>query len=166
MARDKQKPPHPVLFLLDEFAALGYLESIETAMGLMRCYGVKLWLILQDLPQLQGLYAKKWESFIANSGAIQAFGVNDRETASYLSDLAGKRTIVVSSQTEKQKWDEHNSRNINTTGRGLILPDEIMRMGDDEQLLFVQGQNPMRIKKIRYYLEGLFKKKADRTPYL
>lgn len=40
------------LFMLDEFAALGQLEMVQTAMGLMRGYGVKLWPILQDLSQL------------------------------------------------------------------------------------------------------------------
>lgn len=49
MARDHIKPKKPVLFLLDEFAALGRLEVISTAAGLMRGYGVKLWPILQDI---------------------------------------------------------------------------------------------------------------------
>lgn len=36
----------PTLFLLDEFAALGRLETVERAMGLMAGYGLQLWPIL------------------------------------------------------------------------------------------------------------------------
>ncbi|MEI6318791.1 MAG: type IV secretory system conjugative DNA transfer family protein, partial [Pseudomonadota bacterium] len=43
MARSSAKPAEPVLYLLDEFAALGYLAPVERAMGLMAGYGVQLW---------------------------------------------------------------------------------------------------------------------------
>src|SRR3546814_17716576 len=43
MARSAVKPARPVLFLLDEFAALGRLEPVERAMGLMAGYGLQLW---------------------------------------------------------------------------------------------------------------------------
>jgi type IV secretion system protein VirD4 len=43
LARSSAQPPAPVLFLLDEFAALGRLEPVERAMGLMAGYGVQLW---------------------------------------------------------------------------------------------------------------------------
>lgn len=45
----------PALFLLDEFAALGRLEAVERAMGLMAGYGLQLWPILQDMSQLRDL---------------------------------------------------------------------------------------------------------------
>jgi hypothetical protein len=49
----------PTLFLLDEFAALGRLEAVERAMGLMAGYGLQLWPILQDLSQLRDLYGTR-----------------------------------------------------------------------------------------------------------
>jgi type IV secretion system protein VirD4 len=49
------KPATPVLFLLDEFAALGRpLAPVERAMGLMAGSGVQMWPILQDVHQLRG----------------------------------------------------------------------------------------------------------------
>ena len=58
LARSPVIPPAPVLFLLDEFAAaLGRLEPVERAMGLMAGFGVQLWPILQDLHQLRGTTA-------------------------------------------------------------------------------------------------------------
>lgn len=43
LAQDRTRPEKPVLLMLDEFAALSRLQMVETAMGLMRGYGVKLW---------------------------------------------------------------------------------------------------------------------------
>jgi type IV secretion system protein VirD4 len=56
LARAPASPARPVLFLLDEFAALGRLEPVERAMGLMAGYGIQLWPILQDVHQLRALY--------------------------------------------------------------------------------------------------------------
>ncbi|PKP67870.1 MAG: hypothetical protein CVT83_07705, partial [Alphaproteobacteria bacterium HGW-Alphaproteobacteria-5] len=50
--RGTQSLRTPTLFLLDEFAALGRLEAVERAMGLMAGYGLQLWPILQDMSQL------------------------------------------------------------------------------------------------------------------
>ena len=52
LARSPARPAAPVLFLLDEFAALGGLEPVERAFGLMAGYGLQLWPILQDMHQL------------------------------------------------------------------------------------------------------------------
>lgn len=40
LARVGTASPRPPLFLLDEFAALGRLDPVERAMGLMAGYGV------------------------------------------------------------------------------------------------------------------------------
>ena len=53
MARYPARPERPVLFLLDEFAALVRLEPVERAMGLMAGYRLQLWSILQDMHQLR-----------------------------------------------------------------------------------------------------------------
>jgi type IV secretory pathway TraG/TraD family ATPase VirD4 len=85
----------PVLFLLDEFAALGRLKSIETAIGYMAGFGVQLWPFIQDVSQLRDLYPHRWESFMANAGVLQAFGVNDTNTAEIISRSLGTTTVTL-----------------------------------------------------------------------
>jgi type IV secretion system protein VirD4 len=85
LARSPVVPPTPVLFLLDEFAALGRLEPVERAMGLMAGFGVQLWPILQDLHQLRGTYGIHAGTFLANAGLVQVFNVNDIDTAEWVS---------------------------------------------------------------------------------
>src|SRR5215467_4996964 len=67
MERTDVKPPAPVLFVLDEFPVLGHIQAIETAAGLMAGFGVKLWVILQNIGQLERYYKDTWETFVANS---------------------------------------------------------------------------------------------------
>ena len=84
-----------VLFMLDEFAALGHLQIIETVWALVRGYGIQIMPVLQDLNQLKGLYGERWETFIGMAGAMASFGPNDLTTSKWLSERAGDRTIPV-----------------------------------------------------------------------
>jgi type IV secretion system protein VirD4 len=151
LARDKRQPAQPVLFLLDEFAALGHLRPVEIAMGLLRGYGVKLWPILQDINQLKANYARTWESFIANAGAIQVFGCNDGSTADYISRLTGTTTAFTA--------------NNGSTARALFTPDEIRQLPSDNLLLLVQQQPPFWLNKPVYYRLPFLKGLYDPNPY-
>lgn len=158
LAQDRTRPEKPVLFMLDEFAALGRLQMVETAMGLMRGYGVKLWPILQDLSQLRANYREKWESFVANAGAIQVFGTNDQSTAQYFSQMAGMTTMQAESSNDA-------GSSYSRTGRPLFMPDEIRRIDRVNQLLFVQGMHPCMVGKAFYYDMSEFKGMFDPNPY-
>ncbi len=152
----------PALFLLDEFAALGRLEAVERAMGLMAGYGLQLWPILQDMSQLKDLYGERAGTFIANAGVQQVFGVNDFETAKWLSQMIGQETAGF--QTDSFKPGDGPSFSNNLTGRDLLTPDEIMQLPPDRQLLRVQGQATAIAQKLRYYADpefaGLFMPEA------
>jgi len=153
----------PALFLLDEFAALGRLEAVERAMGLMAGYGLQLWPILQDMSQLKDLYGDRANTFIANAGVQQVFGVNDFETAKWLSQMIGQETTGF--QTDSFKPGDNPSFSHNLTGRDLLTPDEIMQMPPNVQLLRVQGQPSALAQKLRYYADpefaGLFMPQAQ-----
>ncbi len=81
----------PVLFLLDEFYSLGKITLLEKAAGLMAGYGMRLWPIVQNLGQLQHMYPRNWETFIANAGVVQVFSTADMTTTNYLATKLGKR---------------------------------------------------------------------------
>ena len=165
IARDAERPQSasegrserltaPTLFLLDEFAALGRLEAVERAMGLMAGYGLQLWPILQDMSQLKDLYGERAGTFIANAGVQQVFGVNDFETAKWLSQMIGQETAGF--QTDSFKPGDGPSFSNNLTGRDLLTPDEIMQLPPDRQLLRVQGQATAVAQKLHYYADPEF----------
>lgn len=154
MSRDKTAPLHPVLYLLDEFAALGHLAPVERAMGLMAGYGVQLWPILQDIHQLRAAYGRHAGTFLSNAAVLQVFGVNDVETAELVGKTIGKADAVYTTQS----WAEgKTSTSEHISARDLINPDEIMRLPADRMILLRQGQRPVQAKKLRYFEDAEFR---------
>ena len=92
-AIENGKGEQATLFVLDEFYALGRLEMMSKAMGLLGGYGVRLYLVLQNLSQLQELYAENYQTFLANCGQTQVFATNDAGTADYFSKRLGQTMV-------------------------------------------------------------------------
>ena len=163
LVRAPGRPASPVLYLLDEFAALGHLAAVERAMGLLAGYGVQLWPILQDIHQLKATYGQKAGTFLSNAGVLQVFGVNDQESAKLISDLLGQSTVVF--QTTSRNLDSEDSGityGEQHTGRPLLTPDEVRRLPADAELLFLAGKAPHIAKKLAYYADPEFKGRFDK----
>lgn len=135
MGREPPASGRSVLFVMDEFAALGRLEAIEKAAGLMAGYGVKLWPILQDLGQIKRHYRESWETFLGNAGVLQFFANTDLTTLEWLSKRMGQTEIVRETEgrstsetsgrslSESQSKSEGGSRGVGTTEGVSIMPE-------------------------------------------
>jgi type IV secretion system protein VirD4 len=144
----------PVWFVLEEFATLGYMRSLETAAGFMAGFGVKLWSVLQDLAQLKTHYPKSWETFLGNAGVIQAFGNVDLETTDYLSKRLGQ-TIVIETQDVRVSASGmaqgDSGRREHVRQGHLLAPNEITRHFSREanrQLILVPGRPPIYMSRL------------------
>ena len=166
---DSRQPDYPVLFLLDECAALQRLEVLETAVGLMRGYGMKLWLIFQDLSQLKTIYGDNWATFISNSGVRQFFSVNDTVTADFVSQYIGTETREVFSET-LQPNQATRGGSLGVIQRPLVTPDEVRRLGKQNEILLYEGFKPIAAQKLTYYEDSEFKPanrpQFDGDPYI
>jgi len=112
---DKPACGHPVLFVLDEFAALGRMEAIEKAAGLMAGYGVKLMPVLQDLGQLKRHYRESWETFLGNAGVLQFFANADLTTLEWLSKRMGMVELIRETQGSSEASTTGLSRSQSET---------------------------------------------------
>ena len=164
LARSPAKPPSPVLFLLDEFAALGRLEPVERAFGLMAGYGLQLWAILQDMHQLKATYGERAGTFLSNAGVIQVFNVADVETASWVSKSMGSTTMATtytSTSTTANPGQWRHSHGVSTSTqlskRELLTPDEVMRLDASLALLLRPGGAPAAVRKVRYFEDPEFR---------
>lgn len=119
----------PVLFLLEEFFALGTMPAIEKAAGYAAGFGVKLWAILQDLQQLKSLYRTSWQTFLANAGAVQIFGASDRDTLEYASQAIGEYEVsrVTASVSTNTATGESQGSALHRYGSGMQGPFGWMR---------------------------------------
>lgn len=164
-----ERPPYNVLFLLDEFAQLGRMQAIEDAISLVRGYGARFWLLVQDLSQLKEVYPK-WQTFLANS-AKQFFGTADYETAKYVSDMLGQatieyRTVGDSSTTSLQGGGgSGQSSSQQLTGRSLLTPDEVMRYGSHRPIVLIQGELPYSLERLNYLHDTEYEGLADTNPF-
>ena len=164
LARAPASAERPVLFLLDEFAALGRLEPVERAMGLMAGYGIQLWPILQDVHQLRALYERRAGTFLSNAGVLQVFGVNDHDSAKLVSDLLGQETVVFETMSRAIDAEETGiSFGAQHIGRPLLTPDEVRTMHPERELLFLAGQRPIVAAKLKYYADREFAGRFDKA---
>lgn len=156
------QPAQPVLFLLDEMAALGKLSMVAQAYGLMAGFGIQLWGIVQDLSQLERIYGHGWQTFIGNSGVLQYFGSRDVTTAEYFSKLCGMQTVektsiskvitdtinhVVGGNGGGFSRSEGETTSTDTTQRPLMFPDELMVMRDQKEVVLIENYNPIAAHK-------------------
>ncbi|WP_441232121.1 type IV secretory system conjugative DNA transfer family protein [Tardiphaga sp. 215_C5_N2_1] len=149
MERDQTIPRHPVLLMLEEFAALGYMRPIEYAAGFMAGFGVRLWTILQDLSQLKTHFPKSWETFLGNAGILQTFAGADITTTEYISKLLGNTRIVDSRDvfvSGEARGQGDIGRRDHVENTRLLDPGEISHYFAREtnrQLIIVPGQPPI-----------------------
>lgn len=152
-----------VLFLLDEFANLGYMPDIAAAMSLGAGYGIQLWPFFQDFNQLESRYEQAAETFLGNAGITQTFTAADMTTARYFSERSGVKP--------------HWHKNLNLGGGGsmgegekpLFSPYDLLGLPADEQLIIKDGidQGIPAKKTIAYHKpESPFCKMADIDPTL
>jgi type IV secretion system protein VirD4 len=101
----------PVLFCLDEFAALGHMESIEAAAGQIAGFGVKLWPVIQDLTQLQRDYKAGWETFMGNAGLLTFFGNTDVTTTQHIATRLGDCEVIRPIESIAENWQTSSGSN-------------------------------------------------------
>ncbi|MBS0242720.1 MAG: type IV secretory system conjugative DNA transfer family protein [Proteobacteria bacterium] len=170
MERVKVKAPLPVLFVLDEFAVLGYMPSIETAAGLMAGFQVKLWLIVQNIGQLQRHYQHSWQTFVANAGVVTAFGVADTESLRVLSDFLGRTGIVTAHDSGASRDAQmHGARALQEDRREvpLLAEHELRRIfsrGEHRILILSVESEPFVARRLIYYDDPLFAGLFDPDP--
>lgn len=144
----------PVLFLLEEFAALGHMRSIETAASFMAGFGVKLWSVLQDFTQLKTHYPKSWETFLGNAGLIQAFGNSDLTTTEHLSKMLGSTQVteiqdIRVSASAMQHGDTGRREHLRHVR--LLEPNEItmwFARDTNRQLILMPGRPPIYMDRL------------------
>jgi type IV secretion system protein VirD4 len=125
---------HRLLLMLDEFPALGKLDILQESLAFLRGYGIKCYLICQDITQLKSReygYGSD-ESISSNCAVVNAFAPNRIETAEHLSKLTGQTTIVkeqITTSGHRASMLLGNvSRTTHEVQRPLLTPDECMRM--------------------------------------
>ena len=163
---------HRCLLMLDEFTSLGKLPIIEKAIAYIAGYGGKMYIIVQDTKQLNGVYGKE-NAIMANCHVRIAYAPNDPETADLLSKMTGQTTVVEKKVSiSGGKGGSSRSTSISETARPLLTADECMRLpgarknaegkvtAPGHMLIFTAGNSPIYGMQILYFLDPTFSQRA------
>lgn len=170
--RTTRAPDVPIVAMLDEFGNLGRIDAVRRAVTLAAGYGIRYWLIVQDLSQVENLYGKGWGTLFANADTKQLSGTNDLRTAKELSELTGDATVYSDSGNSGKTLDSAGwvgkglsvGESYSEKGRKLLLPDEVLGMPRSKQLLLVRGHRVMFLDKLNYLTMPEVQGLADANP--
>jgi len=161
------KPRRRVLFMLDEFPALGRLDFFESALAYMAGYGLKAFLIAQSLNQIEKAYGPS-NAILDNCHVRVAFATNDERTAKRISDALGTKTEQRAMKNyaghRLAPWLSHKMVSRQETARQLLTPGEVMQLPADQELVLVAGSPPVRALKLRYYEDQNFTERLKAAP--
>jgi len=151
---------HRLLLMIDEFPRLGRLDVFADSLSLIAGYGIKACLIAQDLSQIHAAYGHD-EAITSNCHTRVAFAPNRVETARLLSQMTGETTVRHAHRTMSSSGASVSEPQV---ARPLLTPDEAMRLGANEALIFTSGSPAIRATKLRYYVDPSFKRLAQIAP--
>ena len=149
--------PVPVNVVMDEFCNVGKFPKFVETISTCRSRNINIQIILQSLPQLTARYGRDECGAILTNCDTQIFlGCNDLNTAEYFSDKIGSVTIRVNNNqmpmaplfTPINSTTRPYSQTRSSVGRELMMTDEILRLPNEECLVSLRGQKPMRLCKI------------------
>lgn len=173
---------HRMLAMLDEFPSIKKMEILQESLAYVAGYGIKCYLICQDLNQLKSKESGYGpdETITSNCHVQNAFPPNRIETAEHLSRLTGQTTVVKEQITTSGRRTSamlgQVSRTIQEVQRPLLTPDECLRMpgpiksasGDIEtsgdMIIYVAGYPAIYGKQPLYFKDPIFLSRASIEP--
>lgn len=149
-----------LLLMFDEFTSVRKLDILEQTLPYMGGYGIKAFLVAQDLPMIERYYGRE-NSIIGLCKVKLAFAAADERTANLLSFLTGKATVQHDKRVKSHKalavLGANVTDSLESLSRQLLTPDECMRIRPakknkdgtkilkaGEMLTFVTGHAPIR----------------------
>lgn len=176
--RSKKTYKHRLLCMIDEFPSLGKLEILQESLAFVAGYGMKFYLICQDLNQLKSRetgYGPD-ETITSNCHVQSSYPPNRVETAEHLSKLTGQTTIIKEQVTTSGKRVSailgQVSRTLQEVQRPLLTVDECLRMpgpkkDSDGQIkeagdmvVYVAGYPAIYGKQPLYFQDPIFAARA------
>lgn len=156
---------YQVLFLMDEFAVMGVIEKMKTALALTRGAGLRYLIIFQGRAQLRAddLYGIQGANAIMDAVHIEVvYAPGNIVAATEYSQRLGNTTVRVMNSSENYGEKKSRSRSYSDQPRPLMLPQEVDKLPYDKSLIFVQATKStpalnILARKIFWYEEPVFR---------
>lgn len=144
----------PILFLIDEMARIGKIETITNGLATLRSKKITIALFVQSKSQLNAIYGNDVAEIIADNCSYKAIlKASEPNTQEWCSKLVGtyeKQKISHSSNRDEFGISKGSGASTTVEDKRIIKPEEFAYL-DDIVCLFPTGY--LRIDKAPYYLE-------------
>lgn len=158
-----------VLFMCDEFTALGNLKRVKQGAAFFGGYGVRLVMIYQNEAQLKSIYNQHGsDELIGLMHERIVFAPSSNEEATKISRELGDMTVKTTSRSYSQG---RVSRSVSESPKPLMSPRNLLEMSNKDEIILAAEQKPIKCKKIFYYKDKRFKSRlltsyAQDVPHL
>lgn len=145
------------LLLLDQFAALGRVDIIESGVAYIAGYNLRLMAIFQNLAQLNALYGVDGARTLTTNFECQIiFTPRDNKDAQEYSEIIGYETFKSRSTSRSSGKSSSNSQSYSDQRRPVMLPQEVKTMPHEQCVINLSGMQTIYAGKIFYYQDKVF----------
>ena len=142
--------PHPVNFMIDEFANMPVIPGMDNKITVARSRGISFMLIIQALSQLNAKYTAEVAKIISSNCNMQVFlASNDNETAEYFSKICGEKTTREKNISVGPDGKESISYSLNS--RALIKPEELLTLPAGTSIVKLLREQPAKVNQVEYW---------------
>lgn len=150
--------------LMDEFTALGVIPAIQHGVSYIAGYGLRLLLIIQTPSQVTDLYGRDaTRTFFTNFGCQIVYPPREQTDAEEYSKLVGYETYKAKSVSRSSGKGSSRSTSTSDQRRAVMNPDEMKMMPKTDCIISLGNSRPIYAKKIVYYTDPVFAKRANWT---
>lgn len=147
--------------ILDEFPAIGNIPYVKEAAGYIAGYKLQLLTIFQNVSKLNEIYGMQGrKTLLANHSCKIVFAPNEQDDAEYFSnELAYTTTHSVSESRNQGRGSASHVESASQAKRALMLPQELKQMPFNEEIVLLNGENPIKCEKALYFNDPYFMRK-------
>lgn len=153
-----------ILFMIDEFARIGKIESITNGLATLRSKGIQIMLIIQSLAQLDAIYGQDTRKIITDNCNYKIIlNANDVDTQEYFSKLVGtvdieKKSLSVNSRSFET--DKNRGVNISEEEKRIIKPESFAYL---EKPVVFTPKGYFQPDKVKWYEDKKFLERENRS---
>lgn len=150
------------LLMMDEAAAMGKVDIIQTSAAYTAGYDLRFIMIFQNRPQMNNLYGVDGaQSLLGTFDCQIIFATRDNKDAQEYSEIIGYETLHSKNRSTGKGGRSVSEAFGDGAGqrRAVMLPQEIKAMPNTDCVINMPGMNTIYAKKVRYYDDPVFKQR-------
>ena len=150
-AKFPDKGGQRILFLIDEFARLGRIRSIEDSMTTLRSKGVTICLLTQSISQIDAIYGLEHRRIIMDNAAYTlVLSARDPASAEEISKMIGKDWFTKTSVSTKRMAE--NNYTYNKQLLYIVPPEKLSNLGNE--MIVISKDGFCRVEKVNIFKDS------------